>query len=130
MKKLIAAGAILMMISSSTFAQHTKGRQNLNAEEKARHQTERISKELELTESQKNKIMAINLDFEKRKEAEMDARKKEQQKHQTEIQAVLTEDQKAKWAELKDERKAHEKGRPGGAIHQREEFKKRSRSDN
>lgn len=132
MKKLMIASCLLVMISLSIFAQQGKSVEKPNMEERAKQMTEKIVTELELTESQKNQVLAINLDYAKKKEAEMEARKaamesrkKGQEEHEAKIQAVLTETQKAKWVELKDERKEHQKGRPGGEVHQRGEMGKK-----
>lgn len=117
------------MISLSTFAQQGKGGEKPNPEERAKQMTERLATELELTEAQKKQVLAINMEYAKKREAEMEARKaemearkKEHQEHESKIQVILTEDQKAKWVELKDERKDHRKGRPGGEVHHRGEM--------
>lgn len=132
MKKLIIASSLSGMISLSIFAQQGKSVKKPNMEERAKQMTEKIVTELELTESQKNQVLAINLDYAKKRETEMEARKaamesrkKGQEEHEAKIQAVVTETQKAKWVELKDERKEHQKGRPGGEVHQRGEMWKK-----
>lgn len=137
MKKLIIASGLMVMISLSTFAQQGKSGEKPNPEERAKQMTERISKELELSESQKNQVLAINLEYAKKREAEMEARKtemearkKDQQEHEAKIQAVLTETQKTKWVELKDERKEHQKGRPGGEVHPRGEMGRKGHRGN
>ncbi|MDI1325171.1 MAG: DUF4890 domain-containing protein [Algoriphagus sp.] len=137
MKKLIIASGLMVMISLSTFAQQGKGGEKPNPEERAKQMTERLATELELNDAQKNQVLAINMEYAKKREAEkeamkaeMEARKKEQQEHEAKIQAVLTETQKAKWVELKDERKAHHKGRPGGEVHHKGEMGKKGHHDN
>lgn len=124
------------MISLSTFGQQGKGGEKPNPEERAKQMTERLATELELSEAQKNQVLAINMEYAKKREAEMEARKaemearkKEQQEHEAKIQAVLTETQKAKWVELKDERKEHQKGRPGGEVHHRGEMGRKGHHD-
>lgn len=124
------------MISLSTFAQQGKGGEKPNPEERAKQMTERLATELELSEAQKNQVLAINMEYAKKREAEMEARKaemearkKEQQEHEAKIQAILTEDQKAKWVELKDERKEHRKGRLGGEVHHKGEMGRKGHHD-
>lgn len=136
MKKLIIASGIMVMISLSTFAQQGKGGEKPNPEERAKQMTERLATELELSEAQKNQVLAINMEYAKKREAEMEARKaemearkKEQQEHEAKIQAILTEDQKAKWVELKDERKEHRKGKPGGEVHHKGEMGRKGHHD-
>lgn len=126
----------MVMISVSTFAQHGKGGEKPNPEERAKQMTERLATELELSEAQKKQVLAINMEYAKKREAEMEARKaemearkKEHQEHEAKIQAILTEDQKAKWVELKDERKEHRKGRPGGEIHHKGEMGRKGHHD-
>lgn len=136
MKKLIIASGLLVMISTSTFAQQGKGGEKPNPEERAKQMTETLATELELNEAQKKQVLAINMVYAKKREAEMEARKaemearkKERQDQEAKIQAILTEDQKAKWVELKDERKEHRKGRPGGEIHQKGEMRGKGHHD-
>ena len=136
MKKLIIASGLLVMISLSTFAQQGKGGEKPNPEERAKQMTERLATELDLNEAQKKQVLAINMEYAKKREAEMEARKaemearkKEQQGQEAKIQAVLTDDQKAKWVELKDERKEHRKGRPGGEVHHKGEMRGKGNHD-
>lgn len=129
MKRLIIASGLIVMISLSSFAQHGKGGEKPNPEERAKQMTERVATELELSEAQKKQVLAINMEYAKKREAEMEARKKEQQEHEAKIQAILTEDQKAKWVELKDERKEHRKGRPGGEVHHKGEIGRKGHHD-
>lgn len=136
MKNLIIASGLMVMISLSTFAQQGKSGEKPSPEERAKKMTERIATELELTEAQKNQVLAINLDYAKQRETEMEARKvemearkKAQQEHEAKIQVVLTEAQKAKWVELKDERKVQRKGRPGGEVHHRGGMGKKGHPD-
>ncbi len=136
MKKLIIASGLMVMISLSTFAQQGKGGEKPNPDERAKQMTERLATELELNEAQKKQVLAINMEYAKKREAEMEARKaemearkKEQQEQEAKIQAILTEDQKAKWVELKDERKEHRKGRPGGEVHHKGEMRGKGHHD-
>lgn len=137
MKKMIIATGIMAMMSLSTFAQQENRGEKSDPEERAKKMTERIASELELTEAQKSQVLAINIDYAKKREsemearkAEMEARKKEQEAHEAKIEAVLTETQRAKWVELKDERKEHRKGRPGGVVHRRGDMVKKGHHTN
>ena len=134
---MIIASGIMVMISLSTFAQQENRGEKSDPEERAKKMTERIASDLELTEAQKSQVLAINMDYAEKREsemearkAEMEARKKEQEAHHAKIEAVLTETQKAKWVELKDERKDHRKGRPGGEVHRRSEMGRKGHHNN
>ncbi len=136
MKKMLIASGLMVMISLSTIAQQGKTGEKPNPEERAKKMTERLATELELTEAQKNQLLSINMDYAKKREAQIEARKAEmeagkieQQNREAKIQALLTESQKAKWVELKEERGSHHKRRPGGEIHQRGELGKKGRPD-
>lgn len=127
MNKWIFATGFMVLISFSTFAQR-KGEDRPSAEERATRNTERMAEELTLTDAQKKQVLAINLEFVKKNEAErkaeaearkaeMEAKKAELKEQDTKIQAVLTEEQKTKWAEIKAERMDdHRKGRPNAQI--------------
>lgn len=136
MKKLMIASGLMVMFSLSSIAQQGKGGEKPNPEERAKQMTEKLADELVLSEAQKKQVLAINMEYAKKREAEiearkaeMGARKKEQQEHEAKIQTVLTEDQKAKWVELKDERKEHRKGRPGGEVHHKGEMGRKGHHD-
>jgi Spy/CpxP family protein refolding chaperone len=114
MKKWIYVTGLMVMISLSTMAQR-RGGERPTAEEIATRSTEKMAEELTLTEAQKKQLLAINLEFAKKNEAErkaemearkaeMDARKVELKEQDSKIQAVLTDEQKAKWNEVKAER--------------------------
>lgn len=110
MKKWIYVTGLMIMISVSTIAQK-KGGERPSAEDRANRNTERMAEELTLTDAQKKQILAINLEYSKKTEAEMearkaelDARKAESKEQDAKIQAVLTEEQRTKWTELKAER--------------------------
>ncbi|TXE14684.1 Spy/CpxP family protein refolding chaperone [Algoriphagus aquimarinus] len=130
MKKWIFATGLMVMVSLSTFAQRNGG-ERPSAEERANRNTERMAEELKLTDAQKKQILAINLEYAKKNEAEMAERKAEMDARKTEmdakraelkeqdakIQAVLTEEQRAKWTEIKAERMDdRRRGRPNAQI--------------
>lgn len=59
--------------------------------------------------------------------AERKVKAEEMKVHQDKIKAVLTEDQRAKWEEIKlDQRKSR---RPGGEIHQRRDMPRHKRGN-
>ncbi|REG87116.1 DUF4890 domain-containing protein [Algoriphagus antarcticus] len=114
MKRWIYVTGLMVMISLSTMAQR-KGGERPSPEERANRSTEQMAEKLALTEAQKQQLLAINLEFAKKNEVErkaemearkveMDARKAEMKEQDAKIQAVLTEEQRTKWAELKAER--------------------------
>lgn len=114
MKKWIYVTGLMVMISLSTMAQR-KGGERPTPEERANRITEKMAEELTLTEAQKQQLLAINLEFAKKNEAERkeemaarkaetEARKAELKEQDAKIQAVLTDEQNAKWTEVKAER--------------------------
>ncbi|RAI94892.1 DUF4890 domain-containing protein [Algoriphagus yeomjeoni] len=130
MNKWIFATGMMVMISLSTMAQK-RGGERPSAEERAKRTTERIAETLSLTEAQKKQILDINLEYAKKNEAEMAERKAEMEARKAEmeakrdelkaqdakIQAVLTEEQRAKWTEIKAERMDdRRRGRPNAQI--------------
>ncbi|PZX58041.1 DUF4890 domain-containing protein [Algoriphagus chordae] len=128
MKKWIFATGLMVMISLSTFAQRNGGGERPSAEERAKRNTERMAEELQLTDAQKKQILDINLEYAKKNEAEMaerkakadankdaaEARKAEMKEQDDKIQAVLNDEQKAKWAEYKAKNQNGQRGRNGG----------------
>ncbi|WP_057937104.1 hypothetical protein [Algoriphagus resistens] len=130
MKKWIFATGLMVMISLSTMAQKRDG-ERPSAEDRAKRNTERIAEELNLTDAQKEQVLAINLEYAKKNEAEMaerkammEARKAEMEakrvqlrEQDAKIQAVLTEEQRAKWTEIKAEKmNDRRRGRPNAQI--------------
>lgn len=93
-------------------------------EERAQRNTDRMAEALTLTDAQKKQILDINLEYAKKKEAEMevrkaqmDAKRAELKEQDAKIQAVLTEEQRTKWTEIKAERmEDRRRGRPNAQI--------------
>lgn len=126
------------MISLSSIAQQRGGGERPSAEQRATRMTEKMAEELSLTNDQKKQILAINLEHAKKRDqdrvaqekenearrAEMDARKAEMKKQDELIKAILTDEQRTKWEEIKLSQKDRGR-RPGGQIEDREEFRKR-----
>lgn len=123
MKKLLLI-AVLFSIGFAAMAQKGGQRGSSTPEERAERITNKMVEELALSEEQKKKIYQINLDHAKKRQAEMDARREEMKAKRAEmeadmkaqnqeIEALLTEEQKVKWAEVKAEgkKKMEEEGR-------------------
>lgn len=140
MKKLMTTIGLGMVIalSSVTFAQDgpQKGkkitkeeRKNMTAEEKAKHKTDRMTKQLALSEDQAKQVFDVNLEYEKDiKVLRAEAKKiKEDIKvkrtvRRTDIEKVLTAEQLAKVKELEAKRK--EKHQNKGGEHGKKQSKK------
>lgn len=137
MKKWILAFVFAAMVSLSGFAQQ-RGGERMTPEQQATRMTEKMAEELSLTPDQKKQVLAINLAQAKKRDqervaqqknmearkAEMEAKKAEMQKQDELIKAVLTEEQRTKWEEIKLSQKER-RGRPAAQIEDREEFRKR-----
>jgi periplasmic protein CpxP/Spy len=133
MKNLTFAMLLVLMTGITAFAQDMRTKERHSPEERAQKQTEMMAKQLELSEDQKAKILAINLEGAKKREAEMAAKKaemdarreemkamREEMKSQDEaIKEVLTEEQRAKWEELKQSQRDRRGRRPGGQVGER-----------
>ena len=117
------AAAITFLFASMTlisFSQENAKegeREKLTPEQRAEKMTERMDKELDLTDGQKAKIKEINLQAAKSQKELRDEIKKMREeikaKHKAlmdktseEIEAVLNEDQLVKWGEMKGKHKA------------------------
>ncbi|MHA7130590.1 DUF4890 domain-containing protein [Algoriphagus namhaensis] len=115
MKKLMMTFGLAMLMTFTLLAQQRGERPT--AKERAERMTEKMAEQLQLSEEQKAKILAINLEFAEKREAEKETREanreamKSEMKEQDErIQAVLTEEQVAKWEEAKAERRERDRG--------------------
>jgi len=132
MKKLTIAMLLVFMAGITAFAQDMKTKERPTPEERAQKQTEMMAKHLELSDEQKAEILAINLENAKKREAEMEARKAEMDSRREEMKAqdeaikkVLTEEQRAKWVELKESQRDRRGRRPGGEIRERGDLPQR-----
>jgi len=130
MKKWMITGGLIMMISLSTFAQKGTGERR-TPEQRATRITEKMAQELTLNEAQKKQILEINLEYAKKRESEMAARKADAEARKAEIEAqkaemkeqdsklqqVLTEEQRSKWVKLKDDKsESWKRGKPNAQI--------------
>lgn len=130
MKKIILTLGLMASIGLSAMAQQ-RGGERPSPEQRATKMTEKMAEELSLTADQKKQVLEINLAQAKKMDQERqdqmkanEARKAEMKKQDEQIKAVLTEEQLAKWEEIKLSQKDR-RGRPGGQIEDREEFRKR-----
>lgn len=121
MKKLLLI-AMLFSIGFAAVAQKGGQRGSATPEERAERITNKMAEELSLSEDQKKRVYQINLDHAKKRQAEMEARRAameaDMKAQNQEIEALLSEEQKAKWAEMKAEGKKRMeeegRGRRGG----------------
>jgi protein CpxP len=120
MKKRIIGAALLVFTSLQVAAQQQK-RAQINPEERANFITEKMATELQLSDQQKAQILEFNLEQAKKRQKEMErdmaerkVKTEEMKEHQDKIKAVLTEEQRTKWEEIKlDQRKSWRLGREG-----------------
>jgi len=115
MKKAILASALALM-TVMTFAQEKKQR---TPEERAQKATEKMAKELNLSEEQKEKVLEINL--QKAKEMQQlkeemkvlkEKRKKLRDEHAEQMKSVLSEEQYQKYLQMREEmKKKHQEKR-------------------
>ena len=125
MKQWMIGAAVLTMMSLGVAAQEQ--RKMSSPEDRAQRMTERMASELKLSEEQKQKVLAINLEHAKKRSAEMEkqraemeARKAEMKAQEEKIKEVLTEEQRKQWEEIKMDRQSER--RPGGMIEDRRDF--------
>jgi Spy/CpxP family protein refolding chaperone len=128
MRKWILASGLVLMISLSSIAQQ-KSEERSTSEQRAARMTEKMAERLSLTADQKKQILAINLEHVKRRDQdrmdqqkESDARKAEMKKQDESIKAILTDEQRTKWEEIKLNRKDRG-GRSGSQIENRDQFR-------
>lgn len=142
MKKWMIAGGLMMMISLSTFAQKRDG-ERLTPEQRATRSTEKMAEELSLDDAQKKQILEINLEYAKKREAEMaerkamaearraemEARRAQMKEQSSEIQSVLTLEQREKWVEIKEQRNENwKRNRPKAQIERTRDPRKGKKS--
>lgn len=106
MKKLLMI-AIIFSLSFTAFAQRGQQREMSTPEQKAERMTNRMAEQVDLSEEQKKEIYNINLQNAQNRQVEMEARRAEMEAKRAEmksqIEAVLTPDQKEKWEEVRNE---------------------------
>ncbi len=123
-------GAALVFTSLGVAAQ--QDRRNATPEERAQKMTDRMAVELGLSEEQKKEIYVLQLDQAKQRQAEeekmkaeRDLRREKMKEQDSKIKEILTEEQKLKWEEIKQEHR--DRRRPGGEVHHRESLDYRGR---
>lgn len=130
MKNWIVGALLLSFVSLGVSAQEQ--RKIPSPEERAQRMTDRMASELKLSEEQKQKVLEINLEHAKKRQAEMEkqrvqmeTRKAEMKAQEEKINEVLTEEQRKQWEEIKMDRQPGR--RPGGMIEDRKDFHSRPR---
>lgn len=101
MRKAIVAVIFLMTISVGAFAQGRGGqRERISPEKRAEMQTKRMTDELGLTEDQQKKVLALNVDRNKKAEEigreDAEKRKEVRETYTKELNGVLTPEQQEK----------------------------------
>ncbi len=110
MKKWILGAAVLTCFSLGLSAQHQKKNfQELSAVERAEKMSNRMAKELKLTEEQKKQVSQVVLENANRQEeliqkgkAEFEAQKEFRVEQDKKIAAILTDEQKMIWEQRKE----------------------------
>jgi protein CpxP len=108
MKRVLWMIAVISFISFGAEAQQEqKKREPMTPEKVAERMTERMAKELDLSEEQKKEVYALHLENATKRAEEMKAHRekiKEAQKAQQEkLEAILSPEQKAQWEAKKSE---------------------------
>ncbi|HIP35714.1 MAG TPA: DUF4890 domain-containing protein [Crocinitomix sp.] len=104
----------IIALTSPVIAQEgnmDKNPKQLTAEERAQKRTDKMTKQLELTEEQAKKVYEINLEHVKKMDALKAERKAQNEKTKSELDKVLTEKQKKKAEELRQKRKEKQKSK-------------------
>lgn len=125
----IGIGLMIALISPATAqegkpANAKKEHKDLTPEERAQKRTDKMTKELELSEEQAKQVYAINLNDAKEMEAiriEKEKLKKrakaQREKSRTEMDNVLTAEQKVKMEQIKKEKIEKKKQNAAGKPH-------------
>jgi len=108
MKRVLWMIAVICFIGFGAEAQQEqKKREPMTPEKVAERMTERMAKELDLSEEQKKEVYALHLENATKRAEEMKAHRekiKEAQKAQQEkLEAILSPEQKAQWEAKKSE---------------------------
>lgn len=86
-------------------------RRGPNPEKRVEHQVQRLDKELDLTDAQEQQVKQMYTEFDKAQKERMEQMRKQEQAERdalnTQIESVLTADQKAKYAEMKEKEREH-----------------------
>ena len=124
MKKLIVL-TFFLITGMGAFAQRPQ-REMPSPEKRAEMMTERMAKQLELSEAQKQQVYAIHLEYAQKRQVEMEARRETMEKRreamkseikeqETRINGVLSKEQQEKWETIRMEnREKMRERRPRG----------------
>lgn len=119
MKKVIATLIVLVSISAGAIAQGRGGQgERMNPEQRAEFQTKRMTEQLELTEEQQKKVLALNVE---RNKTAMESGRDEASKRQEareayvkELNSILTPEQQEKLKSASNEGRGQRDGSRGG----------------
>ena len=108
MKRALWIIAVISFISFGAEAQQEqKKREPMTPEKVAERMTERMAKELDLSEAQKKEVYALHLETATKRAEEMKAQrermKADQKAQQEKLEAILSPEQKAQWEAKKSE---------------------------
>ena len=120
MRKLIIIAALVGTTCAQAFAQRS-GHQEINPEQVAERMSNRMAEKLDLSEEQKKAVYALNLEAARKRQAQWEVRKKQQEAinaerkaHQEKIAGLLTPEQNKAWeAIMEDNRSRMREGRRG-----------------
>lgn len=113
MKKMMIAAVLFVSMSTMAFAQQSNGRkEHKTPEERAQKTTDMLATKLSLSEEQKSKIYAINLenirgmeaDRQQRRQADRKLMKEAMDQKDEQITSLLDDAQKSTYQNLKKER--------------------------
>ncbi|MBQ2164949.1 MAG: hypothetical protein II445_10640 [Muribaculaceae bacterium] len=112
MKKTILIALMAIVATGAVIAQDTnekKERRGRDGEKQIERQMKRLDKKLSLTEDQKMKLKDYYTEFQNMKKARMEQMRQQEQRDRealdNKINSILTDEQKAKYAEMKDKNK-------------------------
>ena len=112
MKKTILIALMAIVATGAVIAQNTnekKERRDRDGEKRIERQMKRLDKKLSLTEDQKIKLKDYYTEFQNMKKARMEQMRQQEQRNRealdNKINSILTDEQKAKYAEMKDKDK-------------------------
>lgn len=112
MKKTILI-ALMAIVATSTVIAQDKNEMKVfgwdDTESRIEHQIKRLDKKLKLTDEQKSKLQDYYTEFDKMKKARMEQMRIQEQRDREaldgKIKSILTEEQKAKYDEMKEKEK-------------------------
>ncbi len=108
MKKLIML--VLVLATTVAFAQEKRSdnaKKDWTPEQMAEKRTNKMASELTLTDAQKQRVYAINLEKAKDRKAKMEAGSEKRDEYKKQMKAILTDAQYASWMENKSKSKSN-----------------------